>query len=78
MKKATRWSPSDGFRLKGGGGKTETNEESAAPAPSATKTAGIAQQTRVLELANKLASALHKLPREAGTPSLISSPSTAT
>lgn len=44
-------------------GKTDTREESAVPAPRATGNAGIAQQTRVLDVANKVATELHKLPR---------------
>jgi hypothetical protein len=35
-------------------GKTVTNDASAAPAPRLTKSAGIAQQIKVLELANRL------------------------
>jgi hypothetical protein len=44
-------------------GKTETSDDKAAPAPSATRSAGIAQQTSVLDVANRLATELHKLPR---------------
>ena len=36
-------------------GTKDTSEDSAAPAPSATSSAGIAQQTSVLEVANRLA-----------------------
>lgn len=52
-------------------GKTESSDDSAAPAPSATSNVGMAQQTSVLELANKLAIDDQKLPLDYALPSVF-------
>ena len=56
-------------------GNTATKDDSAAPAPSATSSAGMAQHTKVLDVANRLATEVQKLPRDSAMPSgLICAP----
>lgn len=52
-------------------GTTEMSDDSAAPAPSATRSAGSAQHSKVLELANKLAMEDHKPERNCGVSFII-------
>jgi hypothetical protein len=56
-------------------GNTATKDDSAAPAPNATSSAGTAQHTKVLDVAKRLATDVQKLPRDSAIPSeLICAP----
>src|SRR6187455_1828109 len=54
-------------------GKTETSDDSEAPAPSATSNAGRAQQINALELAKRLRTEVQKPVRNAALPSSLTS-----